>query len=139
LKIVSSLPFSDQAASHVEDTRLLVFNKATMVFVRRIILPIAHLELPLIVHFINISSFFLVDQTQHILRFFNYEKQIGQIKLPSPTNSLVLNSTITSQSNLAVQYSSIVLMNDGSLLISNNTEDLVQLLLTDQTKDVDDW
>lgn len=125
-----------------EDTRLLVFNKATMVFVRRVILPTAHFDLPFVVHFIHLSSFFIIDQTQHALRCYNYDKQIGQIKLGSASISVTTTTTTTAAaaaSHPDVKYSSIALLNDGSLLISNNTEDLVQLLLIDHVRDADDW
>jgi hypothetical protein len=108
-----------------------------MSFIRRIILLNKHFQSPFIVHFTNLSSFFIIDQTYHQLRFFNYEKEIGQIKLlPSNTSP---NSTTISKSNLDYQYSSIVLMNDGSLLLSNNTKYLIQLILNDQSNDIDDW
>ncbi len=106
---------------------------------RRIILSNKHFELPFIVHFINISSFFIIDQTYHMLRFFNYEKEIGQIKLLPSNTSPIFNSTTISKSNIDFQYISMVLMNDGSLLISNDTKNVIQLILYDQTNDVDDW
>ncbi|CAF1216757.1 unnamed protein product [Adineta steineri] len=131
---------ADQAASQNEDIRLLVFNKSNMCFVRRIILLNRYFDLPFIVHFTNISSFFIIDQVCHVLRFFNYEKEIGQIKLlPLNTSPIFNNSTTMSKSNRDSQYSSIVLMNDGSLLISNNTRNVIQLVLNDQTNDIDDW
>jgi hypothetical protein len=108
-----------------------------MSFVRRIILSNKHFQYPFIVHFINLSSFFLIDQIYHIIRFYNYEKEIGQINLLPSNTSPISNST--TQSNTDFQYSSIVLMNDGSLLLSNNTKNLIQLILNDQSNDVDDW
>ncbi|CAF3160339.1 unnamed protein product [Rotaria sp. Silwood2] len=128
-----------QAASQIEDTRLLVFNKSKMSFVRRITLLNKYFQLPFIVHFINISSFFIIDQIHHMLRFFHYEKEIGQIKLLPSNTSPISNSITTSKSNIDYPYSSIVLMNDGSLFISNNTQNLIQLILNDQSNDIDDW
>ncbi|CAF3645036.1 unnamed protein product [Rotaria sp. Silwood1] len=128
-----------QAASQIEDTRLLVFKKSKMCFVRRITLSNRYFQLPFIVHFINISSFFIIDQIHHMLRFFHYEKEIGQIKLLPSNISPISNSITTSKSNIDYSYSSIVLMNDGSLLISNNTQNLIQLILNDQSNDIDDW
>jgi len=110
-----------------------------MSFVRRIILSNKHFQYPFIVHFINLSSFFLIDQIYHILRFYNYEKEIGQSNLLPSNTSPIFNSTTISKSNFDYQYSSIVLMNDGSLLLSNNTKNLIQLILNDQSNDVDDW
>ncbi len=110
-----------------------------MSFIRRIILSDQHFQLPLIVHFLNLSSFFIIDQIHHHLRFYNYEKELGQINLLPSNTSPITNSTTISKLNLDVQYSSIVLMNDGSLLLSNNTKNLIQLILNDQSNDVDDW
>jgi hypothetical protein len=111
-----------------------------MSFIRRIILLNKYFDLPFVVHFTNISSFIIIDQTTQLLRFFNYEKEIGQINLLSSTNSSILsNSTTMSKSNIDFQYSSIVLMNDGSLLLSNNTKYLIQFILNDQSNDIDDW
>ncbi|CAF1061856.1 unnamed protein product [Rotaria sordida] len=128
-----------QAASQIEETYLLVFNKSKMCFIRRINLSNRYSQLPFIVHFINISSFFIIDQIYHMLRFFHYEKEIGQIKLISSNISSISNSITTTKSNIDYSYSSIVLMNDGSLLISNNTQNLIQLILNDQANDIDDW
>lgn len=110
-----------------------------MCFIRRIILSNKIFPSPFIFHFINLSSFILVDQIHHILRFYNYEKEIGQINLLSSNTSPIFNSTTISKSNIDCQYSSIVLMNDGSLLLSNNTKYLIQLILNDQSNDLDDW
>ncbi|CAF4166713.1 unnamed protein product, partial [Rotaria sordida] len=128
-----------QAASQIEETRLIVFNKSKMCFIRRINLSNRYFQLPFIVHFINISSFFIIDQIYHMLRFFHYEKEIGQIKLISSNISSISNSITTTKSNIDYSYSSIVIMNDGSLLISNNTQNLIQLILNDQANDIDDW
>jgi hypothetical protein len=110
-----------QAASPVDDTRLLVFNKSKMCFIRRIILSSKKFQFPFIV------------------RFYNYEKEIGQINLLPSNTSPIFNSTTISKLNLDDQYSSIVLMNDGSLLLSNNTKNLIQLILNDQSNELDDW
>jgi hypothetical protein len=127
------------AASSLGDTRLLVFNKTKMCFIRRIILSSKYFQFPFIVHFLNLSSFFIIDQIHHILRFYNYEKEIGQIHLLPSNTSPIFNSTTTTTTNLDCQYSSIVLMNDGSLILSNNTTNLIQLILNDQSNDLDDW
>lgn len=107
-----------------------------MSFIRRINLSNKYFQLPLIVHFNSISSFFIIDQIHHMLRFFNCEKEIGQLKLLPSNTSPVPNSIGITESN---QYSSIVLMNDGSILVSNNTKNLIQLTLNDQSTDLNDW
>ncbi|CAF1479689.1 unnamed protein product [Rotaria sp. Silwood1] len=73
-----------------------------------------------------------------MLRFFHYEKEIDQIKLLPWNISPTSNSITTSEFNIDYPYSSIVLMNDGSLLISNNIQNLIQLILNDQSNDIDD-
>lgn len=113
----------------MNDTRLLVFEKSTMYFIRRIILSIAHIQYPFVVHFLDISSFIFIDQIEHLLRFNNYEKSLGQINL------FFSNSSTISKSNIPSQYSSIVLMNDGSLFLSNNTRQLIRFILQDQSND----
>lgn len=101
----------------MNDTRLLVFEKSSMCLIRRLILSENHFQLPFIVHFLDLSSFLFLDQIAHCLQFYHYENSIGQIDL------------------LPSQYSSIVLLNDGSLLLSNNTRQLLRLILQDQSND----
>lgn len=125
--------------SEIDDTRLLVFNKSKMCFKRRIILSNKVFSEPFIFHFINLSTFILIDQINHKIRFYNYEKEIDEINILPLNSSPIYNSTTISKSNINYQYSSIVLMNDGSLLLSNNTKYLIQFILHDQSNDVDDW
>ena len=99
-----------------------------MCFIRRVILSTGNSQLPFVVHFLDLSSYFFVDQLDHLLRFYNYEKSLGQINLLLSSSTA---STI-SKSNIPSQYSSIVLMNDGSLLLSNNTRQLIRFILQDQ-------
>lgn len=110
-----------------------------MYFLRRITLSNKYFRLPFIVHFISLSSFFIIDIICHTLRFFHYEKEIGQLELLSSHSSPISNSISTLKEHVDSQYSSIVLMNDGSLIISNNTKNLIQLILNDQSNDIDDW
>ena len=100
-----------------------------MCFIRRVILSQAHFQSPFVVHFLDLSSFIFIDQIDHRLRFHHYEQSIGQINL------LPSSSSTISQSILPSQYSSIVLLNDGSLLLSNNTRQLLRLILQDQSND----
>ena len=83
-----------------------------MCFIRRLILSNISSQIPLIHHFENLSSFILLNQINHSLRFYHYEKELGQIKL------------------LPTHISSIVIMNDGSLVLSNNTRNLIQFVFS---------
>jgi len=90
----------------VDGLCLLIINKLKMCFIDRWILSKESRESQLIVYFQTISSYFLLEQS--ILRFYQFDKQIGELDLNSTTS-----------------FSSIVLQNDGSFIFSNNTNDLL--------------
>ena len=113
----------------MDRTCLLVFSKSKMSFVDRVDLAHRSFPTPLVIHFASLSSFSIVDQSQSVLRFFHREQETGQIQLQVSNIALVTPRTTTS----------IVLMNDGSLLLSSNTKDVTQLVLGDQANETSNW
>ncbi|CAF1049539.1 unnamed protein product [Didymodactylos carnosus] len=109
--------------AHNDEMRLLIFDKKNMNFLQRLIID-GYTDKSPVFHYNSPSCYFLIDQRQLILRFFNKNNESGEVKLIP--RQLVVTASINAPKTDFL-CTSLTLMNDGTLLITNDTPDVIQL------------